>query len=126
LGGGHRPEETGVHKSVQEMLDSAEFHALVRKKWTISIALTSALFVTYYGYILLVALNKPLLATKVGVNTTLGIPVGVAVILGAWVLTAIYIVWANKKHDAEVASLRDRLSPSVTATSTAEVRRPLH
>ncbi len=115
-----------MHKTVHEMLESAEFHALVRKKWTVSIVLTIALFVTYYGYILLVALNKPLLATKVGVNTTLGIPVGVAVILGAWVLTAIYIVWANRTHDAEVAALRRKLNPVLTETSTAGARRPLH
>ena len=35
--------------------------------------------------------------------TTLGIPLGAAVIVGAWVLTAVYIVWANRHYDPEVA-----------------------
>ena len=46
------------------------------------------LFVVYYGFILLVATNKALLARRIGEVTTLGIPLGVAVIVAAWVLTA--------------------------------------
>lgn len=118
-----------MDKSAREMLQSREFRALVRRKWAISSALTVALFVLYYGYILLVAVNKPLLAQRIGTNTTLGIPVGVAVILGSWVLTAIYIVWANRRHDAEVAVLKSRLSPAARASASSELtgaRRPLH
>lgn len=116
-----------MHKTAREMLESTEFRALVRRKWSVSIALTAALFATYYGYILLVALNKPLLATKIGLNTTLGIPVGVGVILGSWVLTAIYILWANGAHDREVAALRAKLGPAVARKDEAAgVRRPVH
>ena len=32
-----------------------------------------------------------------------------AVILGAWVLTALYVLWANRYYDGEAARLRDRL-----------------
>jgi uncharacterized membrane protein (DUF485 family) len=34
-----------------------------------------------------------------------GIPLGAAVIVGSWVLTAIYIVWANRHYDREAARL---------------------
>jgi uncharacterized membrane protein (DUF485 family) len=69
--------------------------------------LTAALFVLYYGYILLIALNKPLVSTRIGGGTPIGIPLGAAVILGSWALTAIYIAWANRHYDPEAARLRD-------------------
>src|SRR5260370_40659323 len=96
-------------KSTHEMLESPDFKKLVRGKWTIAIILTLVLFVVYYGYILLVATNKPFLAQKVGEFTTLGIPMGVGVIVSAWVLTAIYVIWANRVEDVEVSRLLDKL-----------------
>jgi uncharacterized membrane protein (DUF485 family) len=74
-----------------------------------SLALTVCLFVVYYGYILLIAANKAFLSRRVGETVTLGIPLGAAVIVAAWLLTAIYIVWANRSYDPEVARLRARL-----------------
>ena len=96
-------------KSTHEMLESPDFKRLVRGKWTISIVLTIVLFIVYYGYILLIAGNKTFLAQKIGEYTTLGIPIGVGVIVAAWVLTFIYVVWANRTHDAEVSRLVDEM-----------------
>jgi len=96
-------------KSTSEMLASPEFKDLVRKKWTMAIILTALLFILYYGFILLIAVNKPFLAQKIGEFTTLGIPLGVAVIVLAWVLTAAYVLWANGAPDAAVKSLRDQV-----------------
>jgi uncharacterized membrane protein (DUF485 family) len=85
--------------------ESADFKRLVRGKWTIAIVLTILLFLVYYGFIFLIALDKPFLAQKIGEYTTLGIPLAAGVIVAAWVLTAIYIVWANRVLDGEVARL---------------------
>jgi uncharacterized membrane protein (DUF485 family) len=95
-------------KSTREMLQSEEFRRLVSRRWTVSIVLLICLFVLYYGYILLIAFDKPFLAQKIGESTTLGIPLGVGVIVGSWVLTAIYVLWANG-HDVEVARLKDQV-----------------
>jgi len=94
---------------VRDVLASAEFRHLVRRRWRVSLILSAALFLVYYGFIVLVATNKPLLATRIGDATTLGIPLGAAVIVGAWALTAVYVIWANRHYDGEVARLRDRL-----------------
>jgi uncharacterized membrane protein (DUF485 family) len=75
----------------------------------VSLALTAALFVVYYGYILLIALDKPFVSRRIGEVTTLGIPLGVAVIVLSWALTAPYVAWANRAYDPEVARLRERL-----------------
>ena len=62
-------------KNAKAILQSPGFLALVRKKWLVSITLTIALFVVYYGYILLIAYDKKALAQKVGEYTvgTLGV-----------------------------------------------------
>lgn len=100
-----------MNKHGTQMLASPEFKHLVRRKWTMSILLTGLLFVLYYGYILLVAWDKPLLAKPVfaGGVTTLGIVLGVGVIVGAWVLTAAYVMWANRVYDVEVERLKGEL-----------------
>ena len=92
-------------KSTHEMLASQEFRRLVRRKWTVSVILTLCLFALYYGYILLVAVDKAFPARRIGPSTTLGIPFGVAVIVLSWVLTAVYVLWANRSHDAAVKEL---------------------
>jgi uncharacterized membrane protein (DUF485 family) len=99
----------GGTKSSHEVLASPDFALLVSRRWSFSILLTACLFVLYYGFILLVALDKPFLATKVGEATTLGIPLGVAVIVLSWVLTAAYVRWANRAHDSEVERLRKEM-----------------
>jgi len=100
-----------MQKQMQDLLDSSEFKAVVAKRWRVSVILTLLLFVIYYGFILLVGLDKPFLAQKIGEVTTLGIPLAVLVIVGAWVLTAIYIVWSNSAYDPEIERLRARLKP---------------
>jgi uncharacterized membrane protein (DUF485 family) len=95
--------------SPQQLLDSPEFRRLVFRRWRISLALTACLFVLYYGYILLIAADKAFLSRRIGEATTIGIPIGVAVIVGAWALTATYVVWANRSYDVQVARLRAKL-----------------
>jgi uncharacterized membrane protein (DUF485 family) len=96
-------------KSTHEMLASREFRGLVRRKWTVSVLLTVCLFAVYYGYILLIAVDKPFLARRIGAYTTLGIPFGVAVIVLSWVLTAVYVLWANGSYDAAVKKLTEQV-----------------
>jgi uncharacterized membrane protein (DUF485 family) len=98
-----------VKLTPRELLESSEFRHLVTRRWRVALQLTLALFVVYYGFILLVATQRSLLATRVGEVTTLGIVLGVAVLVLAWVLTAAYVVWANRNYDPEVQRLRDRL-----------------
>jgi len=98
-----------VHKTTKELLASSEFRHLVARRWRVSLLLTACLFVLYYGYILLIATDKALLSKRIGEVTTLGIPVGAAVIIGAWILTGVYVLWANRAYDSEVARLRDHI-----------------
>jgi uncharacterized membrane protein (DUF485 family) len=93
----------------RDLLDSSDFRELVARRWRVSLLLTAVLFVIYYGYIILIAVNRPFVSRRIGEVTTIGIPLGAAVIVGAWALTAIYVVWANRRYDPDAARLRDRL-----------------
>ncbi len=100
-------------KSVHELLESADFKALVAKRWSVSMTLLALLFVVYYGYIMLIGTNKEWMSQKLSdapdAVVTIGIPIGVAVIVIAWVLTALYVGWANSKYDPEVERLKAQL-----------------
>jgi uncharacterized membrane protein (DUF485 family) len=71
--------------------------------------LTVTMMVLYFGFILLVAYNKPLLTTVIVPGLSLGILLGALVIVAAWVLILIYVRWANRHYDAVVAGMRKDL-----------------
>ena len=93
----------------------ARLHALAAKRWRVAIWLSVVMLIAYYGFILLVAFDKPLLSTILLNGTTgagaaspglsLGILLGALVIVSAWVLTSIYVIWANNRYDHELHEL---------------------
>lgn len=96
-------------KNYQNVLNSERFKTLIKKRWTFSYIMLAILFVVYYGYIFLVALNKDLMTKKVGVYTNVGILMGIGVIFAAWILTYIYVAWANNVYDKEVEEIKKEL-----------------
>jgi uncharacterized membrane protein (DUF485 family) len=81
--------------------------ALARAQWRLALTLTAAMMAIYFGFVLLVAWAKPLLARQVVRGLSLGILLGAAVIVSAWALIWVYVRWANGHYDATVASLRE-------------------
>ncbi len=96
-------------KSASEIIESPDFKRLVSRRWTVSMVLLVLLFVTYYGYILLIPYAPGLMKARIGEVTTAAIPIGVAVIVIAFVLTAFYVGWANTTYDPEVNRLKAQL-----------------
>lgn len=98
-------------KTAQEIADDPDFKALVSGKDTISWILTIAELALYFGFVALIAYNKPFLSQKLtaGKAMTIGIPIAVGVILLSWVLTGIYIWWANTTYDAQVKKIREKI-----------------
>ena len=101
--------DADVKKIDRDVLDSTEFRGLVWRRWRVSLVLTLLLFLLYYGYILLIAANRQLVSAAVQGSTTIGIVLAAGVIVGAWVLTAAYVVWANRHYDPAVTHLRERI-----------------
>jgi uncharacterized membrane protein (DUF485 family) len=88
--------------------EDPRYQALVRRRGRFTWTLTGVMLAAYFGYILLIAFDKPLLARPVGRGvTSLGIPLGLGVILLAILLTALYVRRANRDYDAVTAALRE-------------------
>ena len=80
--------------------------ALGAARWKVAGSLTAAMIVLYFGFISLIAFNKPLLARPVARGLTLGILLGALVIVVSWLLTWVYVRWANAHYDTAVRELR--------------------
>jgi uncharacterized membrane protein (DUF485 family) len=86
--------------------DDPALAAVASARWRIAIALTVVMMVIYFGFVLLVAFDKPLLGTQVATGLSLGMLLGALVIVAAWVLTWIYVRWANTHYDAALEDMR--------------------
>jgi uncharacterized membrane protein (DUF485 family) len=87
-------------RDYDRVIQSPRFQGLVRQRTKFAWTLTIVMLVIYFGFILLVAFAKPLLAMKVGDGvTSLGILLGLGVIIAAFVLTGIYVYRANNEFD---------------------------
>ncbi|MEJ2436848.1 MAG: DUF485 domain-containing protein [Sulfurovaceae bacterium] len=85
---------------VKQIQENPKYQELVSKRskfaWTLSIAM----LVIYYAFILVIAFDPSLLGIKMGDGVmTIGIPIGVFIIVFAFVLTGIYVRRANGEFD---------------------------
>ncbi len=85
---------------VDKIQNNPKYHELRRKRNSLGWGLTILMMVVYYGYIALIAFNKPFLAHPIGGGvTTLGIPIGMGVIVFTVLITGIYVRRANGEFD---------------------------
>ncbi|APW36908.1 hypothetical protein RD110_06640 [Rhodoferax koreense] len=83
-----------------------KYHALRRKRNLFGWTLTALMMLVYYGYIALIAFDKPFLAQPIGDGvTTLGIPIGLGVIVFTVLITGIYVRRANSEFDRLTAEI---------------------
>ena len=84
----------------QRIAAHPRYQELKAKRSSFGWWLTAAMLVVYYGFILLVAFDKQLLATRIGQGVmTLGMPIGLGVIVFTIVITAVYVRRANNEFD---------------------------
>ncbi|WP_028455523.1 DUF485 domain-containing protein [Chitinilyticum litopenaei] len=86
---------------VERIQSNPKFRELVHKKGGFSWMLAIVMLVIYYGFILVIAFSPATLGTPLsaGSVTTVGIPVGILIILSAFVITGIYARRANSEFD---------------------------
>lgn len=72
--------------------------APVPSRWGLSFVLSGVMIVIYFGFILLVAFDKPLLGQLIVPGLSVGIALGAVVIISAWALTYLYVASANKRE----------------------------
>jgi uncharacterized membrane protein (DUF485 family) len=85
------------HETIQR---DPNYQELVRRRSSFGWTLSLIMLVIYFGFILLVAYAPKFLGMRLGTGvTTIGIPIGLFVIVSAFVLTGIYVSKANSKYD---------------------------
>lgn len=83
-----------------------KYHELKSKRSSFGWMLTILMMIVYYGYIALIAFNKEFLSGKLGEGvTTIGVPIGMGVIIFTIVITGIYVRRANSEFDALTAEI---------------------
>jgi uncharacterized membrane protein (DUF485 family) len=85
----------------------ATLRPLARARTRIALTLTAAVVAVYFGFILAVAFARPALARLLAPGLSLGILLGATVIVAAWLLTWVYVRWANTIYDPALRKLRD-------------------
>lgn len=89
-----------------QIRSNPKFQTFVKKRNRYSIIMSLLVIFAYFGFILLIAFDKAFLAQKIGAGvTSLGIPLGVGVILFTIILTWIYVRRANTEFDAEAEAI---------------------
>ena len=87
-------------------MSDEKLRALTRARARIAGALTAAMILLYFGFIGLIAFNRELLARPITAGLSLGILIGALVIVISWLLTWVYVRWANTHYDTALRDIR--------------------
>jgi uncharacterized membrane protein (DUF485 family) len=86
------------------------FRELVNKRTRFAWQLSVAMLVIYFGFIAIIAFVPKVLATPIGSGVmTVGIPVGLFVIISAFVLTGLYVHRANSEFDPITRQIMEKV-----------------
>jgi uncharacterized membrane protein (DUF485 family) len=97
-------------KDIARIQQERLFQELVAQRTRFALMLSAAILAIYFGFIAVIAFAPALLGTPLGSGvTTVGIPVGLAVIVSAFVLTGIYVQRANSHFDPLTQEIAEKL-----------------
>lgn len=101
------PEPEDRDAKLAALARDPRFQQFMKRRARFGWILTAVMLVIYFGYILLIAFRRDLLAQPIGNGvTSVGIPLGLGVILVGIVVTGVYVRVANRSFDPELAALR--------------------
>ena len=102
-------ETDGPHAARYDaIVADSRYQRLVQRRGRFTWLLTILMLAVYFGYVLLIAFDKAVLARPIGSGfTSIGIPIGIGVILFAILLTGLYVRRANREFDPLVRALQD-------------------
>jgi|SoiMethySBSTD1v2_1073268.scaffolds.fasta_scaffold1943275_2 uncharacterized membrane protein (DUF485 family) len=86
------------------MSDASRVEQVSRARSRVSLLLSAATLVVYFGFILSVAFAKEFMGSTITPGLSFGVLLGALVIVTSFALTGIYARWANR-HDASVSAL---------------------
>lgn len=88
-------------ETIERIKNDPDFIRLTRERSSFAWTLSIVMLVIYFGFVLTIAFDPALLGIPLfeGSVTTVGIPVGIGVILAAFGLTGLYVRRANSEFD---------------------------
>ena len=93
---------------VKKIKSNPKYNELVSKRNSFATILSLSVLVMFYGYVLVIAFNKELLAVKIGEGVmTLAYPVGAAIIVISFITTLIYVNRANSEFEDLELSIKN-------------------
>lgn len=96
--------------SPEEVLRDPDFQQLARSKNRVSLILTLITLATFYGFIVLLGWHSDWLGQSFSGSINRGIPLGIGVIVLSWILTGVYVRWANSQYDAMVERVKAKMT----------------
>jgi uncharacterized membrane protein (DUF485 family) len=95
---------------LERVKSDPQFHELVRRRSRLAWFLSLLMVLIYFSFVLVIAFNKELFGKSLfGGITTVGIPVGLGVIVSAFLLTGIYVIRANSTFDDMIKQIIERV-----------------
>jgi uncharacterized membrane protein (DUF485 family) len=93
---------------IEKIKNNPSYQELLAKRGPFAWKLTILMLVVYYAFILTIAFSPVTLGTALGDGvTTIGIPVGIIIIIFSFILTGIYTNRANSEFDKLVESIKE-------------------
>lgn len=93
---------------VEKIKSNPKYQQLVTTRSSFAWKLAIVMLVIYYTFIMIIAFSPSTLGTPLGAGvTTIGIPVGIIIIVVAFALTGIYTSRANKEFDALIKDIKE-------------------
>ena len=99
---------------VKKIQSNPSYIELVSKRSSYAWKLTIIMLVVYYTYIMVLAFSPDTLGQSLsGGVTTVGIPIGIAIIIFSFAITGVYVRRANSEFDDLLNKVKDDIAKDI-------------
>lgn len=94
-------------KLVEQIKNNPKYQELVSKRTSFAVKLAIFMFIVYFGFVLTIAFDKEIFATKIGDVMTVAWPIAVTLLCIIIVMPIIYAVRANGEFEDLTNAIKD-------------------
>ena len=103
------PQESPSGHQFVEIQASPEFQELRSRLRRFVFPMSALFLIWYFAYVLLGAFAHDFMATKVWGNINIGLLIGLGQFLSTFIITGIYVRWANREFDPRAEAIRSKI-----------------
>jgi len=99
-----------TQETIKQIKNNPDYIELISKRKKFAWRLTISMLFVYYAFIMTIAFSPTSLAYKIGDSViTVGIPIGIGIIVFAFVITGIYVKRSNSQFDSLTDNIKSTL-----------------